>query len=54
MHKPIWKSKTFWFNLLSGAAALSGSIPLKPEHSAIVVSVVNIALRLATTTPAKI
>jgi len=54
MHKSIFKSKTFWFNILSGAAALSGTIPLKPEHSAIAVAVINIGLRLVTTAPAKI
>ncbi len=31
MNKKLWKSKTFWFQILSGAAALSGVIPLATE-----------------------
>ena len=54
MNKKLWKSKTFWFNLLSGAAALSGALPLKPEHVAIATAVINIGLRIATDKPVKL
>ena len=46
MNKKLWKSKTFWLNILSGAAAISGVIPLAPEHVAIATAVINIGLRL--------
>ncbi|CAB4190668.1 hypothetical protein UFOVP1196_86 [uncultured Caudovirales phage] len=51
MNKKLWKSKTFWLNILSGAAAISGVIPLAPEHVAIATAVINIGLRLATDKP---
>ena len=51
MNKKLWKSKTFWLNVLSGAAALSGAIPLAPEHVAIATAVINIGLRMATDKP---
>ena len=54
MNKKLWKSKTFWFNILSGAAALSGVIPLAPEHVAITTAVINIGLRFATDKPVSI
>ena len=49
--KSIWKSKTFWMQVLSIAASVSGVIPLAPETTAIVVGLINIALRAATTDP---
>ena len=49
--KNIFKSKTFWMQVLSIAAAVSGVIPLAPETTAIVVGLINIALRAATTDP---
>ena len=54
MNKKLWQSKTFWFNLLSGAAALSGALPLKPEHVAIATAVINIGLRITTDKPVKL
>jgi len=51
MNKKLWKSKTFWFNILSGAAALSGVIPLAPEHVAIATAVINVGLRFVTDKP---
>lgn len=49
--KNILKSKTFWMQVLSIAAAVSGVIPLAPETTAIVVGLINIALRAVTKTP---
>ena len=52
--KSIWKSKTFWMQVLSIAASVSGVIPptlMAPETTAIVVGLINIALRAATTDP---
>ena len=49
--KNIFKSKTFWMQVLSIAAAVSGVIPLAPETTAIVVGLINIALRAVTKTP---
>jgi len=46
--KNIIKSKTFWVNLLSIAAAVTGIIPIDPETAAIIVGCVNIALRAIT------
>lgn len=51
MNKKLWKSKTFWFNILSGAAALSDVIPLSPEYLAIATALINVALRFATDKP---
>jgi len=49
--KSIWKSKTFWVQVLSMAAAVSGVVPLGAETTAIVVGLINIALRAVTKTP---
>ena len=49
--KSIWKSKTFWMQVLSIAASVSGVIPLPPETTAIVVGLINIALRAVTKDP---
>ena len=54
MNKKLWKSKTFWFQILSGAAALSGVVPLAPEHVAIVTAIINIGLRFVTNQPVSI
>ncbi len=51
MNKKLWQSKTFWFNILSGAAALSGVLPLSPEHLAIITAVINIGIRSVTEQP---
>ncbi len=50
----IWKSKTFWVQVLSIAAAVSGVVPLGAETTAIVVGLINIALRAVTKTPVHI
>jgi hypothetical protein len=52
--KNMFKSKTFWMQVLSIAAAVSGVIPLAPETTAIVVGLINIALRAVTKTPVHI
>ncbi len=52
--KQFFKSKTFWFQILSGAAALSGVVPLSPEHVAIITAIINIGLRLVTNQPVSI
>lgn len=52
--KNLFKSKTFWMQVLSIAAAVSGVIPLPPETTAIVVGLINIALRAVTKTPVHI
>ena len=54
MNKSILKSKTFWFQLLSIAAAVSGVIPVDAETGAIIVSLINIALRAVTREPVSI
>jgi len=52
--KNLFKSKTFWMQVLSMAAAVSGVIPLPPETTAIVVGLINIALRAVTKDPVHI
>jgi|TARA_R110000787_G_scaffold66002_2_gene148466 hypothetical protein len=54
MSKKLWTSKTFWFQVLSAAAALSGVVPLPPEILAVVVGVINIGLRLVTDKPVEV
>ena len=49
--KNLFKSKTFWMQVLSIAAAVSGVIPMAPETTAIVVGLINIALRAVTKDP---
>lgn len=49
--KPLYKSKTFWFNVAAVAVQVSQVAPLSPAASAAVVGVGNIVLRLLTTEP---
>ena len=52
--KNLFKSKTFWWNVLTIAAELSQILPLPPGTVAIISSVVNIGLRILTTEPVKV
>jgi len=52
--KSLFKSKTFWFNVLTASAALTGVIPLAPEYTATIVGVINVLLRLVTEKPVHI
>jgi len=54
MKKSIFKSKTFWFNVLSIAATVTGVLPLGAEVSTVVVGCLNIALRAITKDPVSI
>lgn len=47
--KHVFRSKTFWFQVISVAAALSGSVPIPPEYAVVVTALVNMGLRLVTT-----
>lgn len=49
--KALWKSKTFWFNLLSAGASLVGVVPLDPQLTAIIVAGINVGLRVVTKGP---
>lgn len=59
--KPVWKSKTFWVNVLAAIAAVSGAfgldLGLTPEAQAtlvpVILAVVNIILRGMTTKPVR-
>ena len=48
MKKKLWKSKTFWFQILSVAAAVSGAIPLPADITAAIVGIINVGLRFVT------
>ena len=52
--KNIFKSKTFWMQVLSIAAAVSGVVPLAPETAAVIVGLLNIALRIVTKDPVRV
>jgi hypothetical protein len=54
MKKALWRSRTFWFQVLSAAAALSGVIPIPAEVLAVVVGVINVGLRLVTDEPVSV
>lgn len=54
MKKNIIRSKTFWFQVLSIAAAVSGVMPVDAETSAIIVGLINIALRAITREPVSV
>ena len=51
--KPIWKSKTFWFNVLGGIATflLHAGAVLPPEWAAAALAIGNLLLRYVTKTP---
>ena len=51
MSKSLFRSKTFWFNLLTAAGELAGLIPLPPGTAILVISGINIALRVITQGP---
>ena len=51
MSKSLWKSRTFWFNLLTAAAELTAVLPLPPGTLTIAAAVINVALRLVTSEP---
>jgi hypothetical protein len=49
--KPIWRSKTFWVNVLgAGAGLLNGPLgaDVPPETLAVIVAALNIAVRFVT------
>ena len=48
MKKKLWRSKTFWFQVLSVAAAVSGAIPLPADITAAIVGIINVGLRFVT------
>ena len=48
MQKKLWFSRTFWFQVLSAAAALSGVVPIPPEYLAVVGGIINVGLRYVT------
>ena len=53
--KSIFKSKTFWFNVLSLAVVAGGGqlgIPVPPKVAAPLLTIGNIGLRLLTNQPA--
>lgn len=56
MNKSILKSKTFWFQIMTIAAAISsaGVIPVSAETTAIIVGLINIALRAVTREPVSV
>lgn len=49
--KSIFKSKTFWWNVLSAAAEYSQILPLPPGVAVLIANGINIALRLITKEP---
>lgn len=51
MSKSLFKSKTFWFNIVTATLQLSQVLPLPVEYTALIVGVGNIALRFVTETP---
>jgi hypothetical protein len=51
--KSIFTSKTFWFNLLAGVAAVAQVIPVTP-YTAAAGAIANILLRAITTQPVSV
>ncbi len=54
MKKSIFKSKTFWFNMLSTVGIITGIVPLPPGVAETTVGIVNVLLRLVTKDPVSI
>ena len=52
--KSLFRSRTFWMQALTICAAITGVIPLAPETTAIVVGLINIALRAVTKDPVRV
>lgn len=55
--KPLYKSKTFWANVLTAVVALGSgqlSFELPAEAAVVVVAIANVLLRLVTTEPVHI
>ncbi len=52
--KSLFRSRTFWMQALTICAAITGVIPLPAETTAIVVGLINIALRVVTKDPVHI
>ncbi len=51
MSKSLWKSKTFWFNVLTAAAELTQVLPIPAGTLTIVAAVINVGLRMTTSEP---
>lgn len=52
--KSLFKSKTFWFNLLTGVAAVAGGalgVHVDPKIAVPVIAATNIGLRMVTKGP---
>lgn len=52
--KSIFKSKTFWFQLLSVAVAVTHVVPVSAPVAAVITGVVNVILRTQTTEPVRL
>ena len=52
--KLIFKSKTFWFNVLSVAGLAVGIVPLPPLVAEATVGIVNVLLRIVTKEPVSV
>ena len=60
--KAVWKSKTFWFNLLALVVMITNEFgfgefqadPNLESYALVIVTVVNIVLRLITKQPVKL
>lgn len=51
MSKSIFKSKTFWFNILTIAAEVAQVLPIPPGTLTVIAAVINVGLRTVTTDP---
>lgn len=52
--KPIWKTKTFWINVLGIAATFVPGLPIAPATLGYIMAGVNVANRLLTDSPAHV
>lgn len=54
--KPFWKSKTFWLNVIAAALLIyqgvtGHELALSPEQQALLLAIINLALRAVTREP---
>lgn len=54
MSKSLFASRTFWFNVLSIGAELSGILPLPAGTVTVISNVINIGLRMVTSQPVSV
>ena len=54
VNKPLWKSKTFWVNILTASADVMGVLPIPAGWSVPTLAILNVILRTISSTPVRV